>query len=87
MYWQVAEPLCQSLAQHGLWSFNCHMAVSVLTAVMPQMGCRVDGALVLEKAGVVHGVKKPGVDLRAGDAIRSPCKNTEDMVACGRATT
>lgn len=63
------------------------MPVSVLTAVILQMECRVEVALVLEKAGVVHGVKKPAVGLGAGDAILSPYKNTEDMVACGRATT
>lgn len=63
------------------------MPVSVLTAVILQMGCRVEVALVLEEAGVVHGVKKPGVGLGAGDAILSPCKDTEDMVASGRTTT
>lgn len=63
------------------------MPVSVLTAVILQMGCRVEVALVLEKAGVARGVKKPGVGPGAGDALLTSCKNTEDMVACGRATT
>lgn len=62
VYWQVAEPQCQSLAQHILCGFSRHMAVSVPTAEGLQMGCRVEVALVLEKAGVVCGVK-PGAGL------------------------
>lgn len=62
------------------------MPVSVLTAVLLQMGCRVEVALALEKAGVACGVK-PGAGLGAVDAILTPYKNTEATVACGRATT
>lgn len=54
-----------------------------------QCCCRwgaVEVALVLEKAGVVCG-GKPGAGPGAVDAILMPWKNTEDLVACGRATT
>lgn len=77
--------MCQSLAQHGLWSFSCHMPVSALTAVLLQMGCRVEVALVLGKAGVACGAR-PGAGLGAVNAILTPCKNIEDMVSRGRAT-
>lgn len=62
------------------------MPVSALTAVLLQMGCRVEVALVLGKAGVACGAR-PGAGPGAVDAILTPCKSTEDMVAYGRATT